>query len=95
MIDVLREVMFFLLICIMVRATGIPIDTAGINDLGNPVRDSSCGMVRGLFGYFEGVQADGCENTIRARLMHISGAFYWGNATRNPAQMTVYDASLY
>jgi len=74
--------------------TGIPVETAGLNDLGNPIRDlvtadeNSGGII------FAGVKADGSVNTTRARADYYGGAYYWGNATRQPSQMTVYDASF-
>jgi TonB-linked SusC/RagA family outer membrane protein len=75
------------------QGTGISANTAGLNELGNPVRDlvtdgeDSGGII------LDGVQADGSENTVRAAADFYGGAFYWGSATRNPGQMTVYDAS--
>lgn len=81
------------------QATGIPESTAGLNELGNPVRDMITGNATDGYGedsggiLFEGVQADGSENTVRARADYYSGAYYWGNATRNPSQMNVYDGS--
>ena len=39
-----------------------------------------------------GVQDDGSVNTVRARADYYGGVFYWGNATRNPSALTVYDA---
>jgi outer membrane receptor protein involved in Fe transport len=71
------------------EATGIPKSTAGLNDLGNPVRDD---LDAGGGVLFEGVLPDGSENNIRAAADAYRGAFYWGNATQNPAQMRVYDA---
>lgn len=75
------------------QATGVPESTAGLNDLGNPVRDpltngeDSGGII------LDGVQADGSRNTVRAPAESYSQLFYWGTATRNPSQLTVYDAS--
>lgn len=75
------------------QATGIPAETAGLNDLGNPIRDAvTTGEDSGGI-LFEGVQADGSKNTVRARADYYGGAYYWGNQTRNPGSMTVYDAS--
>jgi TonB-linked SusC/RagA family outer membrane protein len=71
------------------EATGIPKHTAGNNDLGNPIRDD---LASGGGILFEGVLPDGSENNIRAAADAYRGAFYWGNATQNPAQMRVYDA---
>jgi hypothetical protein len=76
------------------QATGIMKETAELNDLGNPIRDlvttdeNSGGIIQ------EGVQADGTKNTVRARADYFGGVYYWGNAVRNPEQMTVYDASF-
>ena len=81
------------------QATGIPESTAGLNELGNPVRDIITGNATDGYGedsggiLFDGVQADGSENTVRARADYYGGAYYWGNATRNPAQMNIYDGS--
>jgi TonB-linked SusC/RagA family outer membrane protein len=71
------------------KATGIPESTAGNNELGNPLRDP---VAEGGGILNEGVQADGSVNTVRARADYYGGALYWGNATRNPGQMNVYDA---
>lgn len=85
------------------QGTGIPEETAGLNELGNPIRDAvvrvdpsdpSKGYAENSGGIiFEGVQADGSVNTVRARADFYGGAYYWGNAVRQPGQMTVYDAS--
>lgn len=72
------------------QGTGVLEHTAGLNELGNPLRDP-VGEGGGILN--EGVQADGSENTVRARADYYGGAFYWGNATRNPSQLTTYDAS--
>jgi hypothetical protein len=72
------------------QGTGISKNTAGLNDLGNPIRDA---LADGGGVLFEGVQADGSTNTVRARADYYGGAFYWGNSSRQPGQMTVYDAS--
>ncbi|WP_109830869.1 SusC/RagA family TonB-linked outer membrane protein [Reichenbachiella versicolor] len=75
------------------RGTGLYPETAGLNDLGNPLRDpvtndeTSGGLIN------PGVQADGTPNTVRADASYYFGAFYWGNDSRNPGEMTVYDAS--
>lgn len=82
------------------QSTGLPEHTAGLNDLGNPIRDMITGDAVNGYGedsggiLFEGVQADGSENTVRASADYYAGAFYWGNATRQPAQMHVYDGSF-
>ena len=85
------------------QATGIPEHTAGLNELGNPIRDQvyvtpgvvSSGMVENPGGILHsGVQADGSQNTVRATADYYGGAYYWGNATRNPSQMNIYDGSF-
>jgi hypothetical protein len=85
------------------QGTGIPEHTAGNNELGNKIRDPlaliepgnpAAGYAENTGGIlFPGVQADGSVNTIRARADYYGGAFYWGDAVRNPSSMTVYDAS--
>jgi TonB-linked SusC/RagA family outer membrane protein len=72
------------------QGTGIPKETGGLNELGNPIRDL---VAEGGGILFEGVQADGSENTVRRAADYFAGAYYWGNATRNPGSMTVYDGS--
>lgn len=75
------------------QGTGLPYYTAGLNDLGNPVRDpvtdgaDSGGILN------EGVTETGEPNTTRATADYFGGAFYWGNSSRNPAALNVYDAS--
>lgn len=72
------------------QGTGIPASTAGINELGNewrlPIADGG-----GIL--LDGVKEDGTPNDVRARANYYGGAFYWGNSSRNPAALTVYDAS--
>ena len=72
------------------QGTGLPYYTAGLNELGNPVRSP---VADGGGILFEGVTEDGEPNTTRARADFYGGAFYWGNSVRNPNQMNVYDAS--
>ncbi|UBM57864.1 SusC/RagA family TonB-linked outer membrane protein [Marinilongibacter aquaticus] len=72
------------------QGTGLPDYTGGLNDLGNPVRDA---VADGGGVLNEGVQEDGSQNTVRARADYYGGAFYWGNASRNPSALTVYSAS--
>ncbi|AWV99437.1 SusC/RagA family TonB-linked outer membrane protein [Arcticibacterium luteifluviistationis] len=70
--------------------TGLPDFTAGLNELGNEMRlplDEGGGVLN------EGVQADGSVNTVRARADYYGGNYYWGNSSRNPAEIHVYDAS--
>ena len=86
------------------QGTGIPEETGGLNELGNPIRNPlvlneagnpAAGYASNSGGIiFPGVQADGSVNTVRARADFYGGAFYWGNATRQPSSMTVYDASF-
>ncbi|MCB0474435.1 MAG: SusC/RagA family TonB-linked outer membrane protein [Flavobacteriaceae bacterium] len=72
------------------QGTGLPYYTAGLNELGNPVRDPvSAGG--GILN--PGVTEDGQPNTTRARADSYAGAFYWGNSSRNPSSLTVFDAS--
>ncbi len=67
-------------------ATGLPIETAGLNDLGNPLRntlENGGGIIR------EGVNEDGKQNAFRA-----SGSNYGAYGYRfSPAAAFVYDAS--
>jgi TonB-linked SusC/RagA family outer membrane protein len=72
------------------QGTGVLKHTAGLNELGNPIRGP---VAEGGGVLNEGVQADGSENTVRAPADYYGGAFYWGSATRNPSQLTTYDAS--
>ncbi|PWJ60244.1 TonB-linked SusC/RagA family outer membrane protein [Dyadobacter jejuensis] len=72
------------------QGTGLPDYTAALNDLGKEVR-APVADGGGLIN--PGVQADGTPNTIRARANDYSGYYYWGNASRNPSALTVYDAS--
>ncbi|MEP7196774.1 MAG: SusC/RagA family TonB-linked outer membrane protein [Saprospiraceae bacterium] len=74
-------------------ATGLPDYTAELNDLGNPVRDPITADNKSGGILLDGVNADGTKNTKRIPATAYSQAFYWGNATRNPAQIRVYDAS--
>ena len=72
------------------QGTGLPDYTAGLNDLGNPKRndlDDGGGLI------FEGVKEDGTPNTTRVRADYFGGYYYWGNSSRNPGAMTIYDAS--
>lgn len=72
------------------QGTGVLKHTAGLNELGNPKRNllSDGGGILNT-----GVTEDGQVNTTRARADYYSGAYYWGNNSRNPAALTVYDAS--
>jgi TonB-linked SusC/RagA family outer membrane protein len=75
------------------QGTGVLAHTAGNNELGNPKRDPVTGDDTSGGILNKGVQADGSENTIRASADYYGGAYYWGNSSRNPASLTVYDAS--
>ncbi|WP_258105173.1 SusC/RagA family TonB-linked outer membrane protein [Marinoscillum sp. MHG1-6] len=72
------------------QGTGVTANTVGTNDLGNdwrlPVADG--GGIK-----LEGVQADGTPNEVYGRADYYGGVFYWGNSARNPAALTVYDAT--
>ncbi|WP_255362770.1 hypothetical protein [Tenacibaculum sp. MAR_2009_124] len=72
------------------QGTGLPYYTAGLNDLGNPLRNT---LANGGGVINPGVLEDGSTNTIRARADYYAGVFYWGNSSRNPAALTIYDAS--
>ncbi len=72
------------------QGTGLPDYTAGLNDLGNPVRNS---LEDGGGIIFPGVYEDGTPNTTRVSADTYGGAYYWGNSSRNPSSLTVYDAS--
>ena len=99
LIDVSRGGEIFSLDMYYGQATGLPEHTAGLNELGNPIRDIITGDATNGYGedsggiLFDGVQADGSENTVRARADYYGGAYYWGNATRGPSQMNVFDGS--
>ncbi len=72
------------------RGTGLYPETAANNDKGNPVRDD---VADGGGILLPGVTSDGQPNTTYARANNYGGAFYWGNQSRNPESITVYDAS--
>ncbi len=72
------------------QGTGVLAHTAGNNELGNPKRDP---VANGGGILNEGVKADGTPNDVRARADYYGGAYYWGNSSRNPGALTVYDAS--
>ncbi|WP_236970176.1 SusC/RagA family TonB-linked outer membrane protein [Membranihabitans marinus] len=77
------------------QGTGLPYYTAGLNDLGNPIRDPVVEGQPEISGgiIFKGVKEDGSVNDIRVPATETVEAYYWGNSERNPGQMTVYDAS--
>ena len=69
-------------------ATGLYAETAGLNDLGNPIRNS---VADGGGVILPGVQADGTPNTVRT-----PSPQYYGNVDgyrRKPNKAFVYDAS--
>ena len=69
-------------------ATGLYPETAGKNDLGNPVRNTIAdggGIIN------KGETADGKENTKRVDISGLFGAYGY---YRNPAKAFVYDASF-
>ncbi|SHK60971.1 SusC/RagA family TonB-linked outer membrane protein [Hymenobacter psychrotolerans] len=80
--------------------TGLSPETAGLNDLGNPSRNT---IADGGGIIFPGVQADGSPNTVRAENSglylnddgeyEVSGSTAYGT-TFNPAAAFVYDASF-
>lgn len=72
------------------QGTGLAQHTTGINDLGNPIRNP---LSQGGGVVLEGVKEDGTPNDIRASASTYGNVFYWGNDKRNPAALTVYDAS--
>ncbi|WP_321516756.1 SusC/RagA family TonB-linked outer membrane protein [Marinifilum fragile] len=73
------------------QGTGVLKHTAGLNELGNPKRDP---VSEGGGILNQGVTADGQVNTTRARADYYGGAYYWGNNSRNPSALTIYDASF-
>lgn len=73
------------------QGTGLPDYTAGTNANGKNVRDA---VADGGGVLNEGVKEDGTANDTYARADYYGGAYYWGNASRNPGQLTVYDASF-
>jgi TonB-linked SusC/RagA family outer membrane protein len=68
-------------------ATGLYAETAGVNDLGNPVRNS---VANGGGIILDGVTSDGKPNTKRVDISSLFGAYGY---YRNPAAAFVYDAS--
>ncbi len=72
------------------QGTGLPDYTAGLNELGNEIRSP---VADGGGVINPGVQADGTPNTVRTPATNYSQNYYWGNGSRNPAALHVYDAS--
>ena len=72
-------------------ATGLYPETAGINDLGNPLRDPVTGDNTSGGLILDGVQADGSANTVRGDFTSYQNPLgRYGNA---PDAQFVYDAS--
>ncbi len=72
-------------------ATGVYAETAGLNDLGNPLRDPVTDGADSGGAILPGVQADGSPNTVRASFEDYSNPLgRYGNA---PDAQFVYDAS--
>ncbi|WP_026135622.1 SusC/RagA family TonB-linked outer membrane protein [Nafulsella turpanensis] len=67
--------------------TGLYPETAGLNDLGNPVRDR---VADGGGVLLEGVNEDGEPNTVRAEAYYYGNPFGWAGA---PNAQFIYDAS--
>jgi len=70
--------------------TGLTPETAGLNDLGNPSRNT---IANGGGVIFAGVQADGTPNTVRADNSTLEGYTAYGTSV-NPSAAFVYDASF-
>lgn len=89
------------------QGTGLYEHTAGLNARGVPVRypvSEGGGVFNPGYIYIpaenEGEQDQYIPNfdpnaadAVYARGDYYGGAYYWGNAARNPGQLTVYDAS--
>lgn len=69
-------------------ATGVPAVTAGLNELGNPVRDP---ISEGGGLLLEGVTPEGGENQVRTQMENYANAIGYGYA---PNAYHVYDASF-
>lgn len=72
------------------KGTGLYPETAANNDKGNPVRDD---VADGGGILLPGVTETGEPNTTYADASNYGGAFYWGNQSRNPNQINVFDGS--
>ena len=68
-------------------ATGVPVNTAGLNELGNPVRDP---VSEGGGLLLDGVNPDGTPNTTRTSMENYANAIGYNYA---PNAYHVYDAS--
>jgi len=71
-------------------ATGLYPETAGLNELGNPVRTPVTDGPDSGGILLDGVQADGTPNTIRARMDYYAHTLGYARA---PHALHVYDAS--
>ncbi|MGM0391710.1 MAG: SusC/RagA family TonB-linked outer membrane protein [Bacteroidota bacterium] len=67
--------------------TGVPANTAGLNELGNPLRDP---IADGGGILLEGVNPDGSPNTTRGNMTSYNNPLGWVNA---PNAFHTYDAS--
>ena len=70
------------------QGTGIYANTAGLNDLGNPLRDP---VADGGGVILPGVQEDGSVNDVRAYSGYYGNAYGWGRAVN---KQHVYDAGF-
>ena len=64
--------------------------TAGLNELGKPKRDP---VSEGGGVLFDGVQADGTKNTVRAANVDGNSLSAWGYTSGQPRASVIYDAS--
>ncbi len=71
--------------------TGLYKETAGLNELGNPVRDPLTDGADSGGILLEGVQEDGTPNTVRARFDYFANAYGWTKAAH---AQHVYDAGF-
>jgi TonB-linked SusC/RagA family outer membrane protein len=65
--------------------------TAGLNELGKPKRDP---VAEGGGVLFEGVQADGTPNTVRAANVDGNSLSAWGYSSGQPRASVIYDAGF-
>jgi len=68
--------------------SGLYEETAGLNDLGNPIRNT---LANGGGVILPGVKADGTPNDIRASFTNVNNPYGYNRA---PEAMHVYDASF-
>lgn len=69
--------------------SGLYESTAGVNELGNPVRNT---LANGGGVILPGVNADGTPNTTRTPAPEVAGGIY--GYTKNPQKAFIYDASF-